>query len=62
MKKMPLRDITGQCEGSCRDRVREGEMQRQEKIASQPYSTPSPKSPSWTFSRNEPPGVWDGRV
>ena len=28
-KKMPKRDITGKCEGVCRDRVKEGEKERQ---------------------------------
>jgi hypothetical protein len=28
-KKMPKRDITGKCEGECRDRVEEGEKERQ---------------------------------
>jgi hypothetical protein len=28
-KKMPKRDITGKCAGECRDRVKEGEKERQ---------------------------------
>jgi hypothetical protein len=28
-KKMPKRDITGKCAGECRDRVKEGENERQ---------------------------------
>ena len=28
-KEMPKRDITGKCEGECRDRVKEGEKDRQ---------------------------------
>ena len=32
MNKMPSRDITGRCQGECRDRVREGEVDRQSKI------------------------------
>jgi len=62
MKKMPKRDTTGKCEGECRDRVREGEEERQKSIASQPRSEPSPKSPSWTKNRKEQPGVYGGRV
>jgi hypothetical protein len=62
MKKMPTRDTTGKCRGECRDRVREGEEERQKSIAGQPYNTPIPKSPAWTRSRNEPPGVWDGHM
>ena len=62
MKKMPTRDITGKCEGECRDRIMEGEEERQKEIASQSYNTPFPTSPSWTKRRNDPPGVWGGRV
>jgi len=32
MKKMPSRDTTGRCKGECRDRVHEGEVERQNKI------------------------------
>jgi hypothetical protein len=28
-KEMPERDVTGKCEGECRDRVKEGEKDRQ---------------------------------
>ena len=62
MEKFPERDITGKCEGECRDRVREGEEERQESITSEPYSDPNPNSPSWTKSRKEQPAVWGGRV
>jgi len=62
MEKMPTRDITGKCEGECRDRVREGEEERQISSASQPYSEPNPKSPKWTKNRKEQPGVYGGRV
>ena len=62
MKDIPTRDITGKCEGECRDRVKEGEDERQEGIEAEPYSGPSPDSPSWTKSRKEQPAVWGGRV
>ncbi|UCD77239.1 MAG: hypothetical protein JSW26_17650 [Desulfobacterales bacterium] len=62
MEKFPERDITGNCEGECRDRVKEGEEERQERIKSEPYSDPNPNSPSWTKSRKEQPAVWGGRV
>jgi hypothetical protein len=62
MKNMPTRDTTGKCEGECRDLVMEGEEERQKEIASQPYDTPFPTSPSWTMRRSEAPGVWGGRV
>jgi hypothetical protein len=29
MKDMPKRDITGDCEGDCKDRIFEGEEERQ---------------------------------
>ncbi len=62
MKKMPKRDTTGDCIGECRDRVREGEEERQKEIASKPYDRPNPNSPAWTKRRNEPPGAMGGRV
>ena len=64
MKKMPSRDITGKCEGECRDRVFEGETERQKIIDKETtkYSGPSSKSPSWTSRRNAPPGALGGRV
>ena len=62
MSKMPKRDITGKCRFGCRDRVLEGERERQREIDSFPYSTPSPNSPLWTRSRDEQPGVLGGRV
>jgi len=60
MKKMPSRDTVGKCRGACRNRIREGEKQRQRRIASEPYSTPIPTSPAWTQGRNDTPGAWDG--
>jgi len=62
MENMPKRDTTGKCEGECRDRVMEGEKERQKEIESKPYDTPNPNSPSWTKRRNDPPGVLGGRV
>ncbi len=64
MKKMPKRDTTGKCQGECRDRVFEGEQERQNKInkMSMSYSSPAEKSPEWTHQRNDPPGSLGGRV
>jgi hypothetical protein len=62
MKKMPTRDTTGRCRGECRDRVKEGNIERQRKIARRPYNTPYAESPSWTKKRKEQPAVWGGRV
>ena len=58
-----LRDITGECDPDCRDRVREGEVERQhdinlagvEEIESYPDA-------SWAHVRNVPPGAWGGHV
>jgi hypothetical protein len=65
MEKMPSRDITGRCdEGECRNRVHEGDEERQNEIntVGMDYSTPAENSPSWTFKRNDPPGWLGGRV
>jgi hypothetical protein len=64
MKKMPSRDTTGSCRGECRNRVFEGEVERQHTInkKSVSFSSPSENSPSWTSSRNDPPGSMGGRV
>jgi hypothetical protein len=64
MKKMPSRDTSGKCKGECRDRVFEGEKERQKAISRQSvsYSSPSEKSPSWTSDRSDPPGSLGGRV
>lgn len=60
---IPSRDITGRCEGECRDLVYEGEVKRQSEINSVAYSIES-SSPSVSHarSRNEAPGYWGGHV
>jgi len=60
MKNMPSRDTTGKCRGACRDRVREGEVKRGQRIASEPYTSPAPDYPSWAKGRNDTPGALDG--
>lgn len=64
MKKMPSRDTSGKCVGECRDRVLEGEKERQAAINSSAkrYDEPSERSPSWTSRRNDPPGAMGGRI
>jgi hypothetical protein len=64
MSDILSRDITGHCEGECRDRVHEGEVERQndKSMASQAYSSPAEESPRWTQRRNDPPGAMGGRV
>ena len=63
MTDMPKRDITGECEGDCRDRVREGEEERQSEMADSSVKSPEsfPKTP-WAKSRKAPPGVFGGHV
>jgi hypothetical protein len=63
MSDMPKRDITGHCEGDCKDRVFEGEKERQKKIAkSRVKSADSfPNAPD-AKSRNDPPGWLGGHV
>ncbi len=64
MTDMPKRDITGVCdEGECRDRVREGEEQRQTEMKNSSVHAPdSYPSPPGAGSRNEQPGVYGGHV
>ncbi|RJP96372.1 MAG: hypothetical protein C4518_00205 [Desulfobacteraceae bacterium] len=60
-KDMLLRDITGECEGECRDRVREGEDDRQHKIDLTPFEEiKSYPNVTWAHNRNETPDVWGG--
>ncbi len=63
MKSMPSRDTTGRCEGECRNRVFEGEMERQSEINSMriDYDTPTP-SLSWASRRDAPPGFLGGHI
>ncbi|MFH2057556.1 MAG: hypothetical protein ABIJ59_01490 [Pseudomonadota bacterium] len=62
MNKIPSRDISGHCEGECRDLVGEGEKKRQNKIRTQKYSTGSGPSVRSANSRNEAPGWLGGHV
>jgi len=57
------RDITGECEGECRDLAREGEEERQDEINASGLETPeSYPDAKWARSRNEPPGALGGHV
>ena len=62
MTKMPSRDITGDCEGECRDRVFEGAKERQKEIKGKHYTGPNPNRVSYAKNRDEQPAVWGGRV
>ncbi len=57
------RDINGNCEGECRDRVLEGEQSRQAEIntSNVDYDEPGRTLP-WASHRNAPPGALGGRV
>jgi hypothetical protein len=62
-EKMPKRDVTGECEGECRDRVKEGEEERQEKLEKEKVEAPEsyPKAPG-AEKRDNPPGELGGHV
>lgn len=61
--KIPERDITGNCQGECRDRVNEGEQKRQAALAKEDVRAPEsyPNAPG-ARSRNNPPGELGGHV
>lgn len=59
---MPSRDITGKCEGECRNLVREGEEKRQIEVNSHAYSGGSSPDLPWAKSRDEQPGFLGGHV
>jgi hypothetical protein len=62
-EKMPQRDITGDCEGECRDRVKEGEEERQSGLEKENVESPEdyPKAPG-AEKRDNPPGELGGHV
>ena len=63
MTDMLKRDITGKCEGECRDRVSEGEAERQAELnKSGPDYAGETSSVPWANSRSEQPGVYGGHV
>ena len=63
MADIPKRDITGECEGECRDRVKEGEKERQTEVNQSEVSSPEsyPNAPG-AKKRNDPPGGLGGHV
>jgi hypothetical protein len=63
MNDILKRDASGECEGECRDRVREGEEERQIDISASDVESPeSYPDAKWARSRNEQPGVFGGHV
>ena len=62
MKKMPSRDISGNCMGECSDLVIKSNRARQKEIDLFLYSTSSSKSVPWAKSRSEHPGFLGGHV
>lgn len=63
MAEIPNRDITGQCEGECRDRVNEANEERQSEMKHLSTETPAsyPNAPQ-AEKRNTPPGAYGGHV
>jgi hypothetical protein len=62
-EKMPKRDITGECEGECRDRVAEGEKDRQTALEKETVKSPEEyPSPPEADKRDNPPGEFGGHV
>ena len=63
MTDIPKRDINGECEGECKDRVREGEEERQKQIAESGVESADhfPNAPG-AKSRKEQPGWLGGHV
>ena len=63
MEDILKRDITGECIGECRDRVREGVEERQQDISASSVTSPEddPTTP-WARSRREQPGIYGGHV
>nr|WP_321399089.1 hypothetical protein [uncultured Desulfobacter sp.] len=64
MANIPSRDITGKCEGECRDLVAELEKKQQEKInnAGVAFSTAETPSVAGAGNRNDAPGAMGGHV
>ena len=63
MKNIPKRDITGQCEGECRDRINESNRERQKEMKK--YNSLSPESypnAPGANKRSIPPGAFGGHV
>lgn len=63
MDTMPKRDITGNCEGECRDRVLEGQEERQNEILADglDYEDHFPRA-KWADDRDIQPGVFGGHI
>jgi len=60
--RMPNRDITGECEGECRDRVREGEDERQAAINAEGFETAETSSAPGAEKRSMQQGVYGGNI
>jgi len=62
-EKIPSRDITGVCEGECRDRVLEGMRSRQSALEHIKVASPDfyPNAPN-AWKRKSPPGWLGGHV
>ena len=63
MADIPKRDITGECEGECKDRVYESYKERQAEMKNSDVETPEsfPNAPN-AENRSTPPGALGGHV
>jgi len=62
MNKMPTRDITGKCEGECKDIVFEAEKKFQKELNKYGYSGGESPSVDWAKCRDASPGFLGGHV
>jgi len=64
MADIPERDITGKCEGECRDRVSEMEKQQQKEINGKGMENSTAETPSVEHAKNRDnaPGDLGGHV
>ncbi len=56
MGDMPKRDTTADCEGECRDRIKEGEQERQAKVNQEDVESPDsyPNAPDAKNVKSSP--------
>ncbi len=64
MADMPKRDITGECEGECKDRVSDMEKEQQKKMDAEGMEGSTAETPGVEHAkdRDNPPGELGGHV
>jgi len=64
MTDMPKRDVTGECEGECNDRVAELEKEQQKKMDAEGFEHSTAETPTVDHakSRDNAPGDLGGHV